>query len=236
MEKIRKRLRRHIFWIPFVISFFLSPILINLGTGWLQGYYQNAPRALLWILIYLSLAIVTLLAVYWLATREKPRELTTPDMRPSKMPGLIVLVGTGRKDTTPEELSHHVAIQYHLEANPAQLVCWLIATEGLHGAMDAAVEVAAQYKHKCRDIQIKPVKSGFDVQEMYQLVQSIYQEAEQMYELSADKVIADFTGGTKPMSAGMILACGDQRPMQYVFGGKPEIKATPVLIEFRAAA
>jgi hypothetical protein len=30
------------------------------------------------------------------------------------------------------------------------------------------------------------------------------------------EVIADITGATKPMTAGMVLACGRRRPMQYM--------------------
>jgi hypothetical protein len=50
--------------------------------------------------------------------------------------------------------------------------------------------------------------------------------------LSEREVIADFTGGVKPMSAGMILACGDRRPMQYMYGRKEGIASIPRIIEF----
>ena len=51
--------------------------------------------------------------------------------------------------------------------------------------------------------------------------------------LTEDQVIADFTGGVKPMSAGMILACGETRPMQYMYGRKEGIASVPRLIEFQ---
>ena len=53
--------------------------------------------------------------------------------------------------------------------------------------------------------------------------------------LRPEQVMADFTGGTKPMTAGMVLACGHDRPMQYTTGYKPGIASTPLLVQFQPA-
>ena len=47
---------------------------------------------------------------------------------------------------------------------------------------------------------------------------------------------ADFTGGTKPMSAGMILACGEARPMQYTYGRKDGVASVPRRVDLETQA
>jgi hypothetical protein len=65
------------------------------------------------------------------------------------------------------------------------------------------------------------------------LVYRIYVQSAAEKGLTPGQIIADYTGGTKPMSAGMVLACREQRwPMEYMTGGKKGIASVPLLVRF----
>ncbi len=170
---------------------------------------------------------------------EELLELVPEEERPPRYPGLSVLVGIGRRDAKPEELSHHPAIEYHLDREEAGgeplRVCWLIATGGVKGSVPVAREVRERYGSRCDKMIIRVLNSPFDVQEAYRLVRRIYAEEAAEHGLAPEQVIADFTGGTKPMSVGMVLACRDRWPMQYMYGRKAEIASTPLYVRFKPA-
>ena len=102
--------------------------------------------------------------------------------------------------------------------------------------MPVAREVRKRYESRCDKIILHALNSAFDVQEAYLLVRRIYAEEAAKHGLDAAHIIADFTGGTKPMTAGMVLACREGRwPMQYMSGREGEIVSTPMLVRFRSA-
>jgi hypothetical protein len=148
-----------------------------------------------------------------------------------------VLVGIGRRDVEPQALSHNAAIEYHLDREEAGgeplRVCWLIATGGVRGSVPVARAVRERYGLRCAQMIIHVLNSPFDLQEAYRLVRRIYTEEATQHGLAPQQIISDFTGGTKPMSAGMILACQDQWPMQYMFGREGEVASTPLRVDFR---
>ena len=157
------------------------------------------------------------------------------EQRPSRFPGLIVLIGPGKKGADPRRLSHNPAIEYHLgceEAGGEPLrVCWLIATAGEKGSVPVAIEVQKRYEDRC-ELIIEMLKDAFDLEEVYRLVQYIYMQKAAGKGLAPDQVIADYTGGTKPMSAGMVLACREECwPMQYMTGGQ-DIASVPLFARF----
>jgi hypothetical protein len=165
-------------------------------------------------------------------------ELVPEEERPPRYPGLIVLVGAGRKYVSPEELSHNPAIEYHLDRGGAGgeplRVCWLIATAGTNGSVHVAREVRKRYGSRCDKMILRALNSAFDVQEAYRLVRRIYAEEAAEHGLAPEQIIADFTGGTKPMSVGMVLACRDRWPMQYMYWRKDEVASTPLYVRFKA--
>lgn len=80
----------------------------------------------------------------------------------------------------------------------------------------------------------------------FNLVNEIYEEAE-VFEIEPENIIADYTGGTKSMTAGLILACANpERALQFMRPGgydaegradrsKPS-EATKVEIAFKLKA
>lgn len=231
-------LRRHRNLVILLVSGLLAPLLTNLASSWLEMTIGRTPNRLMQLLAVGVALIVGLWVLHLALGRREPLELVAEEERPPRYPGLIVLVGTGRKDAEPDELSHNLAIEYHLNCEEADgdvlRVCWLIATSGVRGSVPVAREVRERYSDRCQ-LHIRVLNSAFDVQEMYQLVRRIYTEEAAEHGLAPQQIIADFTGGTKPMSAGMILACQDRWPMQYMFGRKGEVASTPLLVRFQSA-
>src|SRR6185436_7322988 len=105
------------------------------------------------------------------------------------------------------------------------------------GGAEGSLSVAEKLKQMCeaRNVKahVRSVEDTFGVQEAYDLVMRIYKEEVPEAGLGEQEVIADFTGAVKPMSAGMILACGERRPMQYMVGRKEGVASIPRLIEFK---
>ena len=186
--------------------------------------------ASVWLLGLWTASIIVLLAGVWAIHHPQELVLVPANQRPEKHPGLIVIVGTGRPGEDPMQQSAGIAIAYH---RPVLKTCWLIASAGEKGSLPIAEILAEQ----CRTAGIQPyirtVADAFSVQESYDLVERIYTQEVPKANLTEDQVIADFTGGVKPMSAGMILACGETRPMQYMYGRKEGIDSAPRLIEFQ---
>lgn len=175
-------------------------------------------------------SILVLLIGVWGISRSQDLVLVPEDQRPEKYPGLIVLVGTGRPGEDPMKQSAGIAISYH---QPILKTCWLIATGGEKGSLPIAQILEDQCRVVGIEAHIRTLADPFSVQESYDLVERIYTEEVSAADLVEDQAIADFTGGVKPMSAGMILACGETRPMQYMYGRKEGIASVPRLVKFQ---
>lgn len=204
--------------------------LISLWSGdsaWQLGAWTLS------ILVFLVLAWV----IYSTWRREEPKVLVSEDEQPAKYRGLIVLVGTGRPGEDPFSQSAWTAIEYHMmsRGQGAGLeLCWLVASGGEKGSLP----IAQKLKEKCEALSVRAhtavVEDAFSVQACYEVVQRIYEENVPAAGLSEQEVIADITGGTSPMSAGMALACGDRRPMQYMYGRKKGVASVPRQMGFAA--
>jgi len=237
---LQDRLRRHRNLVLLFISALLLPLITELASSWLELTIGQTPNRLMQLLA-IGIALAAGLSMLLMALgKQEPLELVPEEERPPCFPGLIVLVGVGRRDVKPEKLSHNSAIEYHLDCEEAGgepvRVCWLIATGGVKGSVPVAREVRKRYESRCDKVIVHALNSPFDVQEAYLLVRRIYTEEAAEHGLAPEQVIADFTGGTKPMTAGMVLACRDgRRPMQYMSGREGEIVSTPMLVRFRSA-
>lgn len=143
---------------------------------------------------------------------------------PALAQGLILLVSQLR---TGEPLSAHSAypaIDYH---RGTLRRCWLIATDDSLATAEALAQHFGAYR---LESSIHMVANGGDVADTLAVVTSIYAQLEQEGTFSTANVIADITGGTKPMTAGMVLACGIARPMQYMLFPKKGLPSLPVLL------
>lgn len=240
MKSQWEQVRRYRNLVLVFISGLLLPLVTNLTSAWLEKTVGATPSRLLQLLAFLIAIGVGLWVLATILGKPRPVEVVPQELRPPRFPGLIVLVGKGRADAKPDELSHLPAIEYHLardEAGSKTLrVCWLIATAGKDGSVPVALAVQQRYTEHCT-VLVEELSSAFDLQEAHDVVRRIYLEEARKpgIELTPEQIIADFTGGTTPMSVGMVLACQDRWPMQYMRGRQGEIASTPVFVRFKPA-
>lgn len=129
---------------------------------------------------------------------------------PAPARGLIVLVSPRRPRERLEDMASYQALNYHRQITH----CWLIATSGESGSLGTAHELAGYFPQV--QTTIWQVLDPTHADETFALVDRIYTTDIHDSGLAEADVIADITGGTKPMTAGMVLACGSHRPMQYM--------------------
>jgi hypothetical protein len=176
----------------------------------------KTPFGLLGGVILAALLIVIVVLILLLDARLARQRLTAPVARPAAPhKGLIVLVSPGKLDVPLQSIQHHAQLLQH---------CWLIASQGSGqdclASQRTAAELAEQIRlrwpkvevHYGSDYQADPD----DVVSAWKLVDQIYAAAPQ-FDLAAPDILADITGGLKPMTAGMALAClAPERDMQYM--------------------
>ncbi len=157
---------------------------------------------------------------------------------PEGKKGLILLVS--------KKESALFAIKYHYEVKKMLEKVWLIPSN------DLAVETfgpstfpnAVEIKKECRvladknerplDVEIHPTGvSPADSQDTFDYVRRIFRESG----YQSDELIADFTGGTKPMSVGVIMAClPTERELEYVSLNRETGSHGPFLIDYQHRA
>jgi hypothetical protein len=188
-----------------------------------------------WLIASMAVMVLILWGVFATRRRSKPLELVPKWQQPNTYPGLIVIVGPGRPEGKPQDQSARDAIQYHMSpvAGSGLRHCWMITPAN----NQRALQVASDLKEWCQsvgvDADVLPVNDSFDLKETYDLVRRVRSKEAAKVGLDAWQVIADFTGGTKPMGAGVVLACGQEWPMQYMYGRAEGVASTPRRIEFK---
>jgi hypothetical protein len=166
------------------------------------------------------------------------------------LPGLIVVMS--RKDPKAPENSKpaaEVAIRHHLQDHKLQH-CWVICTDQSYAYAEEIQEKLIQEKlllpeqmhfqqdYKLQDDQgeelslLIPHESVNDPNYIKKLVNAIYNDAANKG-LGENEIIADYTGGTKSMTAGVVLACASPgRRLQYIIQSEPN-QIMEVLLSYR---
>ncbi len=145
---------------------------------------------------------------------------------PEKHVGLIFLFS--REDTLREALTYHAPVLTHT---------WLLVTPELQLKAAEAVQ-----HYPTVTFAIRPLPNLFDTQACYRAVLEIYQNDVLNQRIDAKKVISDITGGTKPMTMGMILACVqggypiEHVPTRYDSDGKPIGPLPPIQISLQGSS
>jgi hypothetical protein len=140
--------------------------------------------------------------------------------------GLILLMSPQRPNEALHELSPYQAIEYH---RATLRYCWLIATDGPSGSRATAEALASHFSAYQIQSTLCLITNGADAAETLAVVAAVYAQIAQDSELKPAVVIADITGGSKAMTAGVALACGTTHQMQYMLyqQGLPSL---PVLL------
>ena len=211
----------------------LLPLLILLGLfAWLWARYRGKQLRTSAHLEAPTLheGLVVLLSPYRISERRK--QVVEAVKPPSDVQALHALLES-EEEWARTDLRRQVfattwgtlwaAVEHH---QGKLRYCWLVGTEGEDGSQQQVetacrlVEAAALRPVRCYDGYA--VENGVDVGAIVEVVDRLYRNAIPALDLEADNVIADFTGGTKGMTAGMILATLDRRrKIQYLRQDKP---------------
>ena len=184
------RAGREVAWFGPVVSAVLVALAVNLLTETLTA---QVGMWMSWVVIGV-LGLVIVAFVYGYSAREARRRAhVSPPIDlpgPPKEHGLVFLFS--REETLRE------AIRYH---QPALEHVWLLVTPQRQAdAASAMTRFDASFTvHHLPDL--------WDSQACYRIVAQIYQHEVPRLGLEPQRVIADITGGTKPMTLGMIVAC-----------------------------
>lgn len=203
---------------PWLLGAFILGLLVIGVAGNFVYALVTTPQQVAAIWWQPALAIVAGTAIayllYWGDQRLGRRVTLTFDEgnAPPGHPGLIWVLGPGGFDHLLVALAHH-------HARDGAAHCWLLMQEDSAPVRKNYTEVNRAVESLYSTLHLHPVYLPRpDVQHTYEAVRSIYEREAAEAGLSADQVIADITGGTKPMTAGMllgVLAAGRTR-LEYV--------------------
>ncbi len=176
--------------------------------------------------LILLLAIILFNVPHWFRLIFSPLRYTkiTEEEQVPHQRGVITLVSLGAY------VPARNALEYHSWAGvpgskPKLTHCWLLAGpgEGEQSSHNNANSLAEEYNAKGIIAEVWPLEDSDNVEETYQAVKIIYEVAQKKYKLSKKEIIADYTGGTKSMTAGMVLAALEQGAcLQYMKPNKYE--------------
>lgn len=199
-------------------------------------------RAFLPPLIVFSLPFIVVIGVWiWQRSHRVLSKLTRDGealSRPEGKKGLILLISNID--------SAMFAIEYHFREKATLESVWLLPSNDV--AADefgsGTRHIAEKIKERCEQVaaeagrslvvEIHPTGvSPADSQDTFDYVNRVFRQ--RRYEQT--ELIADFTGGTKPMSVGMIMAClPAQRELEYVPYNRDTGSHGPFLVDYQHRA
>ena len=111
---------------------------------------------------------------------------------PPRYKGLILMVST--------LAIAREAVEYH---KGVLMYCWLVTTPEMNSQADKLKE---ELEGQVTGVIIRPIKDKYDTRGCYDLTMDIFLNEALRLGLDPHEVIADITGGTKPMTVAMLLA------------------------------
>ena len=235
-------------WFAALVGFAMGVL-----TNSFHSFIDNLTRDLFGIqpgtlssLLTILIGVVAVVGVGLLAACFTPPPARfTPHLRegggaaPKQKRGLILLVSNPK--------SAMFAIQHHFAGGPLEKV-WLLysrdseefayfgkGTRPLALQIKADAEELARSSGRSLEIVLPEVGvSPADAQDTFDAVRRIFRSRS----LPTGEIMADFTGGTKPMTVGLIMACmAPDRELEYV-AWHPQLDNMhgPFVIDYQAAA
>jgi len=208
-------------WFGPVISAVLVAALINLTTeGLLTLGGWGVAAGIMGGLVLLTVAFVY--AYGWAEQRRRQQGLKTiRDLpHPPQHRGLVFLYS--REETLREAISYHLPRLEH---------CWLLVTPEVRGQVH-------EFPRRFPAVQftIHAVADKYDTGDCYRIVRDVFLHEAARLGWEPTEIIADITGGTKPMTMGMILACVEggyaveHVPTEYGADLRPKEPLPPIQI------
>jgi hypothetical protein len=195
--------------IAFLLGVIAIGVLSNLAYQLLTDAADLSPvdiaRATVGVLILVGLAYVAYRYDLHLGWRPVRVSAAFQERPVPAYPGLIWLLSLGSLDLPL------IAIRYHATRNGTEVLrhCWVLLTPAIRasGTFQLLQERLQELDY---EVLLHPVDLRNEtIEETSRAVEQIYtvQATSPEIGLSASQIIADITGGNKPMSAGMVIAC-----------------------------
>ncbi|MEM7554856.1 MAG: hypothetical protein AAF378_12285 [Cyanobacteria bacterium P01_A01_bin.84] len=236
-------------------------VLKNFGS-WVQskwGINETIFRVILTVVILSPLLIIFSIAKIseLIGSFSRPAINKPQDLKET-FPGLILLASAFGINSPA-----HVALKHHWNNGIGNLnYCWIIcggsvslkaARELLHDEFGINVNNQRKFEYDIytpgnKNRKLKVILENLsppnndDPQRVLLLINKIFRDAYKKYNLNESEIIADYTGGTKSMTSGVILACANpQRRLQfmkpggYVDGGRADLTKKSIATEVQVA-
>jgi hypothetical protein len=191
----------------FLASAIALAVMGNMVCDLLKSYFGDGKMKLWYYLgvavIALAFMFLTIRAAGYFGAKVQRQYRILDKTNPWPRKGLIAFVSLSQRAHLDRALSYHKKTLEHV---------WLIATRD---SQTLAAQIVADNDGSPVRFSIISLQEEWDVIKAKEVINKIYYE--QLDGLAEEDAIADFTGGTKPMTAGMIFAClAPTRALQYV--------------------
>jgi hypothetical protein len=175
----------------------------------------------------------------WLSSRsQQETNIEVAEVVPKKR-ALIVLVSRGPDPAAAMAMRHHFS--NGLSGSQEGKYCWLITGPDIDemSSQENAKKLKAEFEGLGVSVKVRSIDNADNPRAVFEEIQYILQMA-QIEGLKPEDIIADFTGGTKCMTAGMVLAFADKdlllqymKPNKYDDYGRSirEAGSTPHLVD-----
>jgi hypothetical protein len=226
--------------VSATVIFYGGKALEQVLDPFFEGYGPRTRTFFVSLAIIAAVCLVPFLAWLWQKSQFNIERMHIDgrDFRqPEPKRGLIILV------SNPDSAMH--AVRFHLDGKRLERV-WLIPSDDREaskfGASSAAI--AKEIERRCdslaersgRRLQVNSDSrvSPADAQDTFDQVNRVFR----LSGFEPHEIVADFTGGTKPMSIGMIMACLlRERDLEYVpFNLQTKEMHGPYLIDYQHSA
>jgi hypothetical protein len=189
-----------------------SNLVFSLSANWGSLTWAAALRVLLAVMVIVGLAYGAYR--YDLRSAWQPHTIQASFDEKSiaaAHAGLVWLLSPGSLELPLFALRHHMGGMLGERLQH----CWLLISPD---AQDTYERLALRVQELRYEVQLHPIPlMEVNIEATYRAVESVYSIEAQEAGLKETQIIADLTGGLKPMTAGMVLACLPYgRALEYI--------------------
>lgn len=186
----------------FALGLLVVGLLSNLMYDLLTAWPASWPGA--WLPLAVAGALTALAYLFYRQDARNGHRLRVQvdeSLLAPRSPGLIWLFGPG-------PFVHLVDALHHHRQEGTRQHCWLVMQRNSPALETAFLELAHHLvEEEQLSVQLHPIYiDSLETQDAYQAVRTVWEREAPEELLHPAQVIADITGGTKPLTAGMVLA------------------------------
>ncbi len=238
VQQLDRALRHLGFPLPGLILGTIVALWTNSAEDLVRKFLGQVLTETQVLLILFLIPIIGVLAAYKWIERQQQHKKFQPFMLIPGKKVLILLV------SRPE--SAQFAIDYHFVTHRTLEQVWLIPSSNEYQREfgSSSLHIAQDIESYCQDLSqqqarslhpriYRPAVSPATAQDTFDAVKDIFNTCDR----KPEDIVADFTGGTKPMSVGMIMACLPTRHnLEYVSYNRNTGSHGPFLVDYQRSA